>query len=76
MVYTEELHRLHVGQSLDLYWTSQVTCPSISEYIGMIDNSKFKVVANVERRSNTSPETGGLFRMLSRMLEVESDVPS
>jgi geranylgeranyl pyrophosphate synthase len=41
-VYAEELHRLHVGQSFDLHWTNQVTCPSILEYIEMIDNSKSK----------------------------------
>lgn len=39
-VYAEELHRLHVGQSFDLHWTNQVMCPTITEYIEMIDNSK------------------------------------
>jgi geranylgeranyl pyrophosphate synthase len=40
-VYAEELRLLHIGQSLDLHWTSQVRCPSTAEYMKMVDYSEF-----------------------------------
>lgn len=36
---SEELHNLYVGQSHDLYWTRHVTCPSVEEYLRMVDQS-------------------------------------
>jgi hypothetical protein len=41
-VYAEELRLLHIGQSLDLHWTSQVKCPSMAEYMKMIDYSELR----------------------------------
>ncbi|GAB7325549.1 hypothetical protein MBLNU13_g09550t2 [Cladosporium sp. NU13] len=37
-IFANELCNLHLGQSLDLYWTFHVQCPSESEYIAMVDN--------------------------------------
>lgn len=37
----DELKRLHIGQSLDLYWTANVQCPSLEEYLKMVDYSMF-----------------------------------
>jgi hypothetical protein len=45
-VYAEELRLLHIGQSLDLHWTSQVKCPSMAEYMKMIDYSELDVVVS------------------------------
>ncbi|KAI0526192.1 geranylgeranyl pyrophosphate synthase [Xylaria bambusicola] len=56
-VFTEEMRRLYVGQSYDLYWTHNALCPSIAEYLRMVDD-----------------KTGGLFRMLTRMMVAESPV--
>ena len=38
--YTEELERLYIGQSLDLHWTCNLICPSIEQYLEMIEYSK------------------------------------
>jgi hypothetical protein len=40
-IYAEELRLLHIGQSLDLHWTSRIRCPSMAEYLKMIDCSEF-----------------------------------
>ncbi|KAK8047539.1 geranylgeranyl pyrophosphate synthase [Apiospora saccharicola] len=36
-IYAGELERLYVGQSLDLHWTSNLICPSIEQYLEMIE---------------------------------------
>nr|POE75123.1 ophiobolin f synthase [Quercus suber] len=33
----EEMERLYIGQSYDLYWTYNVLCPSISDYLKMVE---------------------------------------
>ncbi|KAL5338819.1 putative geranylgeranyl diphosphate synthase [Aspergillus crustosus] len=38
VVFSEELHNLYVGQSMDLYWTSNIICPSVNEYFQMIEH--------------------------------------
>ncbi|KAK2025341.1 geranylgeranyl pyrophosphate synthase [Colletotrichum zoysiae] len=50
----EELEGLYLGQSWDLYWKHNLTCPSEAEYVNMIDH-----------------KTGGMFRMLLRVMEAE-----
>lgn len=39
-VYVEEMLRLHQGQGIDIYWRDQCTCPSIEDYVKMVENSK------------------------------------
>lgn len=39
-IFVDELRKLHVGQSHDLYWTHNNHCPTVSEYMDMIANSK------------------------------------
>ena len=56
-IFHEEMQQLYVGQSYDLYWTHNALCPSIAEYLKMVDK-----------------KTGGLFRMLSRLMVAESPV--
>ncbi|EER24921.1 polyprenyl synthetase, putative [Coccidioides posadasii C735 delta SOWgp] len=56
-IFIEEMQQLHVGQSYDLYWTHNTLCPSVSEYLKMVDM-----------------KTGGLFRMLTRLMVAESPV--
>lgn len=36
-VFTEEMQQLYIGQSYDLYWTHNAICPSIAEYLKMVD---------------------------------------
>ena len=56
-IFVEETKQLYVGQSYDIYWTHNALCPSISEYLKMVDK-----------------KTGGLFRMLTRLMVAESSV--
>lgn len=56
-IFIEEMQQLYVGQSYDLYWTHNALCPSISEYLKMVDK-----------------KTGGLFRLLTRLMVAESPV--
>jgi ophiobolin F synthase len=53
----EELEGLYLGQSWDLYWKHNLTCPSEAEYVNMVDH-----------------KTGGMFRMLLRIMQAESEV--
>lgn len=36
-IFIEEMQQLYIGQSYDLYWTHNAICPSISEYLKMVD---------------------------------------
>jgi geranylgeranyl pyrophosphate synthase len=36
----DELHQLHIGQSLDLHWTYNCIAPTIEEYFAEIEQSK------------------------------------
>ena len=35
----EELRYMYIGQSYDLYWTRNVSCPSVEDYLRMVDQS-------------------------------------
>ncbi|KAF3070604.1 Ophiobolin F synthase [Daldinia childiae] len=54
-IFIEEMHHLFVGQGFDLYWTNEMQCPSVVEYLQMVDG-----------------KTGGLFRLLARLMTAES----
>lgn len=71
------MRRLFVGQSHDLYWVYNVTCPSVADYFKMVDDSKFHhdLVSQDLTTQSTDPsltETGGLFRMITRLMTAES----
>ncbi|GIK02313.1 hypothetical protein Aspvir_006362 [Aspergillus viridinutans] len=36
-IFIEEIQQLYVGQNYDLYWTHNMLCPSVSEYLKMVD---------------------------------------
>lgn len=42
--FADEVRRLFVGQSHDLYWVHNVICPSVADYIKMIDGSEFETL--------------------------------
>ncbi|KAI1292591.1 terpenoid synthase [Xylaria venustula] len=54
-IFIDEMRSLFVGQGFDLHWTSRVECPSLVEYLQMVDG-----------------KTGGLFRLLARLMAAES----
>jgi len=41
-VFNEEMLNLHRGQSLDLYWRENLSCPNEKEYINMVMNSELR----------------------------------
>lgn len=38
-VYTDEMLRLHQGQGLDIFWRDHLQCPTVDEYLEMVQNS-------------------------------------
>ncbi|KAJ6257579.1 hypothetical protein Dda_7364 [Drechslerella dactyloides] len=50
-IFTDELRNLHVGQGFDLNWTFFSNCPSVEDYIRMIDGSLVILVGYIA--SNT-----------------------
>ncbi|KAK7743724.1 hypothetical protein SLS62_010455 [Diatrype stigma] len=69
-IFIDEMRSLFVGQGLDLHWTSNMQCPSVAEYLRMVDGSKSPI--SFLRRYADSSETGGLFRLLVRLMAAES----
>lgn len=39
-IFIEEMRSLFVGQAFDLHWTDEVHCPSVMEYLQMVDGSR------------------------------------
>ena len=73
----DELRNLYIGQSFDLYWTYNVECPTVEEHLKMIDCSAYTPLINPCHESAYSAvttETGGLFRLLSRLTLAHSSV--
>ena len=42
-VYTNEMLRLHRGQGLDIFWRDHLQCPTVDEYLEMVQNSECKM---------------------------------
>ena len=69
---------MFVGQSYDLYWVYNVACPSIPDYLRMIDSSQSHLCEISQGSTTEKPltfrliETGGLFRMITRLMIAES----
>jgi len=43
-IFLDETRNLLIGQGLDLHWTSRVQCPSVPEYLQMIDGSRWPLI--------------------------------
>nr|UXN86878.1 Bifunctional terpene synthase [Didymosphaeria variabile] len=54
----EELSNMYIGQGHDIFWATNVVCPSLDEYLKMVDY-----------------KTGGLFRILTRLMLAKSPTP-
>jgi geranylgeranyl pyrophosphate synthase len=70
----DEMQSLYEGQSLDLHWTYNSVCPSIPEYLKMVDKSMLSVSRADPVFELTVLETGGLFRLLCRLMIACSTV--
>lgn len=74
-IFIEEMRSLFVGQGFELLWTHELHCPTVTEYLQMIDGSEFNPRWRSATRASMSlipAETGGLFRLLARLLLAES----
>ncbi|KAK8067601.1 geranylgeranyl diphosphate synthase [Apiospora saccharicola] len=78
-IFIDEMSSLFVGQGLDLYWTNKGQCPSVGDYLQMVDGSRTppspqgRTPHTVQNRlTGTVLETGGLFRLLVRLMTAES----
>ncbi|KAL8663898.1 MAG: hypothetical protein Q9202_003447 [Teloschistes flavicans] len=81
-VFTEEMQQLYIGQSYDLYWTHNAICPSIAEYLKMVDKKTgglFNMLtrlmlAESPRRAKVAPDDLKLFSLLlGRFFQIRDD---
>ena len=58
ITHVDELEALFSGQALELYWKFQRQCPSMSDYLGMVDNKTggyFRLVVRIIAAEASSP---------------------
>ncbi|KAL6239865.1 hypothetical protein BDW75DRAFT_248656 [Aspergillus navahoensis] len=70
VIFIEELHNLYVGQSMDLYWTSNLICPSVNEYFQMIEHKTgglFRLFGRLLALHSTSPAKANLVEFSNRL---------
>ncbi|RDW88454.1 fusicoccadiene synthase [Coleophoma cylindrospora] len=78
-IYIDELRYLHIGQSLDLFWTNHVKAPTAEEYMTMVDYktgglfrmlSRFMVAQSEEQ---TLPDISGFVALVGRFFQIRDD---
>ncbi|PYI23489.1 terpenoid synthase [Aspergillus violaceofuscus CBS 115571] len=81
--FLEEMQNLGKGQALDLHWTFAATCPTVEEYLEMVDlktGSLFRLVVrwmSVEAKAGAGEVDGevlGLVTLLGRYYQVRDDL--
>ncbi|EIT82866.1 geranylgeranyl pyrophosphate [Aspergillus oryzae 100-8] len=78
-VLSEELQTLTLGQALDLNWTFNKKCPSVNEYLVMIDHKTggfFRLMLRImEIEANATPndELRHLITLLGRYYQIRDD---
>ncbi|KAK2760326.1 hypothetical protein FQN54_002394 [Arachnomyces sp. PD_36] len=77
-IYEAGVQRLHLGQSMDLLWTRHMTCPTIPEYIKMIDNKTgalLSLVGELMRAESSNPELpiDRTMALLGRYFQIRDD---
>ncbi|KAK5624891.1 hypothetical protein RRF57_000607 [Xylaria bambusicola] len=69
-IFIEEMRRLFIGQGLDLHWTDRVMCPSLTEYLQMVDGTRL-MAAESPHRDQADMEH--LCRLLGRYYQIRDD---
>lgn len=70
---TDEMKSLLIGQAHDLVWTHLVSAPTVEDYLRMVDGNGFLIHTLFQLyNAETTTETGGLFRMISKLMIVQS----
>ncbi|KAI9369056.1 isoprenoid synthase domain-containing protein [Aspergillus egyptiacus] len=83
-IFIEELINLHHGQGLELFWSYHGRCPSISEYLTMIDNKTGRLFQLMFRlmqaesststfSSPTSTSVAHLLTLAGRYYQIRDD---
>ena len=80
-IYERQLKRLHIGQSLDINWTNHVACPTIAEYIDMVDHKTgglFCLIGNLMQAESLDNLPGNttiehLMILLGRYFQIRDD---
>ncbi|KAK7911044.1 gibberellin cluster-GGPP-synthase [Apiospora marii] len=78
-IYAEELERLYIGQSLDLHWTCNLICPSIEQYLEMIEyktGGLFRLFGRLmaaHSTTSTGLDVTGLLNSLGRYYQARDD---
>lgn len=70
-MYAAELVSLHRGQGLELLWRDSLQCPTESQYIAMVNDSKYCVLITItfgHLYEYHVIETGGLFRVAVKLM--------
>lgn len=70
-IFLEELLNLHRGQGYDIYWRDNNTCPTEEEYRAMVLDSTSSI--RLKQMFTILLETGGLFRLALRLMQVFSE---
>ncbi|KAI3329071.1 putative geranylgeranyl diphosphate synthase [Xylariaceae sp. AK1471] len=78
-IFIEELKHLHIGQSLDIHWTSNLICPSVEEYFKMVEcktGGLFKLFGRLMAVHSTNTlklDVNELCNTLGRYYQVRDD---
>ncbi|RAH45305.1 FPP/GGPP synthase family protein [Aspergillus brunneoviolaceus CBS 621.78] len=79
-IFLEEMQNLGKGQALDLHWTCVRECPTVEEYLGMVDlktGSLFRLVVRwmaLGAGREVDEEVAGLVTLLGRYYQVRDDL--
>ncbi|KAF7194703.1 Ophiobolin F synthase [Pseudocercospora fuligena] len=78
-IFNEEVTALHIGQSYDLAWTKYIECPSVDEFLKMIDMKTGALIRLPGRlmlalaQSKLEPEILDLLNMFGRFYQIRDD---
>ena len=79
LILIDELETLALGQSLDLYWKFQKTCPTAREYLIMVDNKTggfFRMalrLMEIESDAESCPDLIYLVTLIGRYYQIRDD---
>lgn len=79
LILIDELETLALGQSLDLYWKFQKTCPTAREYLIMVDNKTggfFRMalrLMEIESDAESCPDLIYFVTLIGRYYQIRDD---
>ena len=76
------MEKLHIGQGTDIYWMTKKYCPSIDQYLNMIDNKtgellnlliKLMIIHSDDKIQEKKEEIQLFFKSLGRFFQIRDD---